>query len=77
MCYETDLIKVDPKKKMVSYFNVEDITFIEKMILKKPVNVNLCSKDMQFYAPTQASRTLVCDANVTKRDHTVLLIGYT
>jgi hypothetical protein len=32
---------------------------------------------MQFYAPTQASRTLVCDVNVTKRDHTVLLIGYT
>ncbi len=47
------------------------------MILKKPVNVNLCSKDMQFYAPTSTSRTLFCEANVTQRDHTVLLIGYT
>ena len=51
MCYETDLIRVDQKKKMVAYFDVEETKFIEKMILKKPVNVNLCSKDMQFYSP--------------------------
>ena len=62
---------------MVAYFDVEDTKFIEKMILKKPVNVNLCSKDMQFYSPKQNSRTLFCDVNNSKRDHTVLLVGYT
>lgn len=47
------------------------------MILKKPVNVNLCSKDLQFYSPISTSRTLFCTSNATRRDHTVLLIGYT
>ena len=51
MCYETDIIRIDPNTRLVSYYEVEDTNFVEKMLLKKPINVNLCSKDLQFYAP--------------------------
>jgi C1A family cysteine protease len=77
MCYESDIIRVDPNTRLVSYYEVEDTNFVEKMLLKKPINVNLCSKDLQFYAPNSGSRTLSCTSGQTNRDHTVLLVGYT
>lgn len=50
------------------------------MILKKPLNIAICSKDLYSYYPTsnkEGKRTLKCNSSNLKVDHSVLLVGYT
>ena len=77
MCFTKKLVKISKSRQLVSYYGITDETFIKKVILKKPVNIAICSADLQYYAPTQKARTLYCNINNTVLDHTVLLIGYT
>lgn len=77
MCFTKKLVKISQSRQLVSYYGITDQTFIKKVILKKPVNIAVCSADLQYYAPTQKVRTLFCNVKNTVLDHTVLLIGYT
>lgn len=69
--------KIDTTQKILTFQNISDQTIIKELILKKPVNIRVCSRSFQDYSPTSYDRTLNCDPSATDVDMSVLLIGYT
>ncbi len=65
-------------RPLIQFYNVNDQTFLEGLILQEPLNIYICSSDLKAYAPTSSSdRTLFCNAANINNDFTVLLVGYT
>lgn len=61
----------------ISYYDVIDESIIKEIILKKPVNIAICTPDLFNYAPTENNRTLHCNPKNRILSAGVLLIGYT
>ena len=77
ICRPKKIYKTTNKYRM-SYYDIYDQEKIKKIILKKPVSIAICGKDLLRYEPGQSEESKILKCNPSNRllNHAVLLVGY-